>query len=227
MSRTPLDPSLIGTDSAQDDRDEALLSALVEGLTPRADVLATDVFVREIGDALDAESRAAIAAVTSASRDKLDFSLARANQSRAILAVLDEDERAAIAAHGREIASTLARAWVDLWSRASAASDGALRVANVAPEQDELARVWDECAAQLGLDRAEADSVLDALLGRVRREGLSIELPLGLRLDGRASDLWIHHSSQAGALPDEIARSGAQLRGPAISLEEERKRRGR
>ncbi|MBL8684289.1 MAG: hypothetical protein JNK05_34260 [Myxococcales bacterium] len=226
MSRTPLDPTLLGADSAQDARDHALLSALVEGLTPRADVLATDVFVREIGDALDAEAHAAIAAVVVGARDKLDFSTARANRTRAILAVLDDDERAAIAEHAREIASTLARAWIDLWSRAAAESEGALRIERVAPPQEPLARAWDECAAQLGLDRAEADSVLDALLGRVRREGLSVELPLGLRLDGRASDLWIHHSSQAGALPDEIARSGAQLRGPAISLDEARKRRG-
>jgi hypothetical protein len=227
MSRTSLDPSLLGAEGAHAARDQALLTALVEGLSQTAHGLAFEVFVREVGDALDAEARAAIASVVVPSaRDKLDFSAARAARARAVLAALDEDERAAIAAHGQEIAATLARAWVDLWSRAALEADGALRVTSVAPAGEPMASAWAECASQLGLDRSEADSVLESLLERVRREGLSVELPLGLRLDGRASDLWLHHSSQPGALPEEIARSGAQLRGPAISLDEARKRRG-
>jgi hypothetical protein len=94
------------------------------------------------------------------------------------------------------------------------------------PDERSIEQSWSECAALLGLDRAEADALVLAFCQQIRSEGAAVSLPLGLALDGRASDLWLHREGALGALPDEVVRSGEQLRGPALSLDQARKRRG-
>lgn len=221
MARTPLDPSLL--DGGDPDRDRTLLSSLERSLLPSAQSLAERVFAREVLDAIDGPSAHALAAM---SRAPLPIDRARAGRTQALLDALDADERAAIASHAADIAGTLARAWVDLWFRAASESEGALRVDRSVPAQPELDRAWSESAAQLGLAREEADGLVLAFCQQIRSEGAQVALPLGLAIDGRASDLWLHRDGSIGALPDEVLRSGEQLRGPAISLDDARKRRG-
>jgi hypothetical protein len=223
MTRTPLDPSLLGASDPA--RDQALLDAIVQSLRPSARALAARVFAREVLDAVDGPSEHALASLAK-DHASLDFAAVREGRARALLDSLSEQERAAIDEHGEDIASTLARAWVDLWSRAAAESDGALRVDRAVPDQRAIDESWSECAAMLGLDRAEADGLVLAFCQRIRSEGATVSLPLGLAIDGRASDLWLHREGARGALPEEVVRSGEQLRAPAISLDEARKRRG-
>jgi hypothetical protein len=226
MARTPLDPSLLDAHPERSGADAERLQALVRELSPAAHALAEAVFVREVADTIDGPARAALASIARDPR-ALDFSAIEAARAAALRAALSRDEREAIAAHAEEIASTLAGAWVDLWSRAVADSEDALRVQTVAPDAASLAAAWAQTAALLGLSVAEADALVRSLLERVRRDGIILELPLGLQLDGRATDLWMHHASRPSALAAEVVRSGEQLRGPAVSLEEERKKRGR
>jgi hypothetical protein len=220
MARTPLDPSLLRSDA---DHDASRLDAVIASLRPGARALAERVFAAEVLDAVDGPAQHALASIA---KGPVDFAPVRSARAAGLLDALTPDERDAIEAHGDDIASTLARAWVDLWSRAAAMSDGALRVDRAAPESAPLDATWAECAAQLGLDRPHADALLMEFCQRIRSEGATLLLPLGLVLDGRASDLWLHREGAVGALPDEIARSGEQLRAPAISLDEARKRRG-
>jgi hypothetical protein len=221
MARTPLDPSLLA--AADADRDASRLDAVVASLLPGARALAERVFAAEVLDAVDGPAQHALASIA---KSALDFAPVRSARAAGLLDALTQDERDAIEAHGDDIAGTLARAWVDLWSRAAAQTDGALRVDRAAPESAPLEAAWAECAAQLGLDRAQADALVMDFCQRIRSEGSALHLPLGLVLDGRASDLWLHREGALGALPEEIVRSGEQLRAPTISLDEARKRRG-
>lgn len=223
MTRTPLDPSLL--DHADPARDAVLLDGIVQSLRPSARALAARVFAREVIDAIDGPTTSALAALLK-DRSSVDFTAVHDARARALLDSLSAEERAAIDEHAEDIASTLARAWVDLWSRAASEADGALRVDRAVPDERSLDQSWAECAAQLGLERAEADALVLAFCQRIRSEGATVALPLGLALDGRASDVWLHREGAIGALPEEVVRSGEQLRGPAISLDDARKRRG-
>jgi hypothetical protein len=221
MSRTPLDPSLLGDDA----QDHALLDAWIARLRPAADALAMQVFLREVVDAMTAPAEHALRSIA---RDpgSLRSEPARDALAKQVAATLRPDEREGVRAHGEEIADALGRAWVDLWHTAVSTSDGALRVGAATPDDAALHRAWSETAELLGLSRAEADGLVLEACAAMHRAGETVALPLGLSLDARASDLWMHRTGEAGALPEEIARSGAQLRGPAASLDEARRRRG-
>jgi hypothetical protein len=220
MTRTPLDPSLLGDDT----KDAPRIDPWIARFMPGATALAERIFLREVTDAIAGPAEHALRSLLK-DPSRLDRGSVAEPLAARIAAGLTAEEREGIHAHGNDIARTLGRATVDLWSLAVSEADGALRVDRAVPEGDDLVAAWRETAELLGLREDEADALAQQVFAQLRAEGAVVSLPLGLVLDARASDLWAHREGAQGALPEDVVRSGEQRRAP-VSLHEERLKRG-
>ncbi len=202
MTRSSLDPSVLPSHLAGRE-DQARLEYLRQQLRGVSRAVAEKVFLREVSTMFTSQIPRSLLARFQAESPLND----------ALRRTLTDDERDGIDAHAADIADTLSRAWVDLWSRTL--SDDAKKITETAPAEPALRAVWDEVLAQLGLQFSESVEIFQGFYRAIHEQGAVVPLPNGLVLDGRSSDLWMRRQTSGASdqsMVEEFAVSGQQLR---------------